>query len=56
VKEQRKIWKDVTLHKMVRDVSAEMGVMRIVGCKNKEQWLKIGIYMINYKEKWKDDH
>jgi hypothetical protein len=40
---------------MVR-INAEIGIMRIVGCRNKEHWQKIGIYMIKYKEKWKDDN
>jgi hypothetical protein len=35
-----------------RSINAEIDIRGIVGCKNKEQWQQIGMYVIRYKEKW----
>jgi hypothetical protein len=50
--EETKIWRDQILEKELRNVYAEIGMRRIVGCKKKEQWQKIGVCMNKYKEKW----
>jgi hypothetical protein len=42
--------RDEILDKRIRNISAEIGVMRIIGCKNEEQWQKIGLYIIEYTE------
>jgi hypothetical protein len=38
----KKIWSDKTLYRGFRNIDGETGI-RIAGCKNKEQWQKIGI-------------
>jgi hypothetical protein len=39
------------LDKRFRNIDAEIGIMTIAGFKNKDQWQKIGIYVIKHKEK-----
>jgi hypothetical protein len=39
------------MDKMFSNIGAEIGIMRMVGCKDREKWQKIGTYMIKYKEK-----
>jgi hypothetical protein len=36
----------------VKEQDLEIDIMGIVGCKNKEQWQQIGMYMTRYEEKW----
>jgi hypothetical protein len=38
--------------KVFRNIDAEISIRRIAGCKNKEQFQKIGIYVIKCREKW----
>jgi hypothetical protein len=38
--------------KRFRNIVAEMDVRKTVRCEIKEQWRKIGIYAIKYKEKF----
>jgi hypothetical protein len=40
------------LIKKFRDVTAEIYIWKILGCKNKEHWRKIGMHVIKYKENW----
>jgi hypothetical protein len=48
----RYVWRDEVVEKRFRIVDAEKVIRRTVGCKNKEQWKKIGIpMMVKYKEK-----
>lgn len=49
--EGTKICRDVFLEKYCRNIYIEIGIRRTVGCKHKEQWQKIGIYMIKYEDK-----
>jgi hypothetical protein len=37
---------------LFRNADAEIGIRRLVRCKSKEEWQKIGLCMIKYKEKW----
>jgi hypothetical protein len=50
--EGTKIWGDEILIKRFRNIDAGIGIRRTVGCKNKEHWHKICVYMIKYDEKW----
>jgi hypothetical protein len=51
--EGAKIWRRQILDKRCRNIDPEIGIRRTVGCKNKEQWEKIGVCMIKRIEKWK---
>jgi hypothetical protein len=44
--EGTKIWRDEILGKRYGNIDVEMGIRRIVGCENKEQWQKIGTQII----------
>jgi hypothetical protein len=39
------------LDKWFRYVDAEIGIRKIIGCKNKAQWQRVGIYLFKYEEK-----
>jgi hypothetical protein len=45
------VWRHDILGNKFRNSHAEMGIKRTAGCKNKDQWHKIGIYAIKYKDK-----
>jgi hypothetical protein len=42
---------DETVYKRFWNANTEISIRRIVCRKDKEQWQKIGIYMIKYKDK-----
>jgi hypothetical protein len=44
------VWRHV-MEKRFRNTDAEKLIRRAAECKNKEQWRKIGIYMLKYKER-----
>jgi hypothetical protein len=49
--EGTKISRDQILNKRFRGIGTEIAI-RIVGCRSKDQWQKIGMYMIKYEDKW----
>jgi hypothetical protein len=50
--EGTKIWRREISNKRFQNIDAEIDIRRIKGCQNKEEWQKIGIYIINSKERW----
>jgi hypothetical protein len=47
-----KFWRGQILDKRFNNIDAEIVIIRTGGYNNKDQWQKIVIYMIKYKDKW----
>jgi hypothetical protein len=52
-----KMWREEILNKRSRNIDPEIGINKIAinkiaGCKNKEMWQKLGLYLSRYREEW----
>jgi hypothetical protein len=50
--EGTKMWRKEILDKRFWNIDPEIGIRKIVRCKNKEMWQKLGLYLSRYREKW----
>jgi hypothetical protein len=48
-----KMWREEILDKRFWNIDPEIGIRKTEGCKNKEMWQKLGLYLSRYMEKWK---
>jgi hypothetical protein len=46
------MWREEILDKRFRNCDPEIGIRKIAGCKNKEIWQKLGLYLSRYRGKW----
>jgi hypothetical protein len=46
------MWREEILDERFRNIDPEIGIRKIVGCKNKEMWRKLGLCLSRYREKW----
>jgi hypothetical protein len=47
-----KMWREEILDKRFWNIDSEIGIRTITGCKNKDMWQKLGLYLSRYREKW----
>jgi hypothetical protein len=47
-----KMWREEILDERFWNIDPEIGIRKIAGCKNKEMWQKLGLYLSRYREKW----
>jgi hypothetical protein len=47
-----KMWREEILDKRFWNIDPEIGIRKIVGCKNKDTWQKLGLYLSRYSGKW----
>jgi hypothetical protein len=47
-----KMWREEILDKRFWNIDPEKGIRKIAGCKNKEIWQKLGLYLSRYRGKW----
>jgi hypothetical protein len=46
------MWREEIPNKKFCNINPEIGIRKIAGCKNKEIWQKLGLYLSRYREKW----
>jgi hypothetical protein len=46
------MWREEILDKRFWNIDPEIEIRKIGGCKNKEIWQKLGLYLSRYREKW----
>jgi hypothetical protein len=47
-----KTWREEILDERFWNVDPEIGIRKIAGCKNKEIWQKLGLYLSSCRDKW----
>jgi hypothetical protein len=47
-----KTWREEILNKRFWNIDPETEIRMIAGCKSKEMWQKLGLYLSRYREKW----
>jgi hypothetical protein len=51
-----KTWREEILDNRFWNIDPEIGIRKIAGCKNREMWQKLGLYLssikFKYREKW----
>jgi hypothetical protein len=47
-----KMWREEILDKRFWNIDPEIGIGKIAGCKNKEMWQELGLYLSRYRERW----
>jgi hypothetical protein len=46
------MWREEILDKRFWNIYPEIGIRKMAGCKNKEIWQKLGLYLNRYRGRW----
>jgi hypothetical protein len=46
-----KMWREEILDERFLNINPEIGIRKISGCKTKDMWQKLGLYLSRYREK-----